>query len=244
MKKYLLLISLVIVPNLVFASSGNEIVSIKFALLIEAFVSIHMSVFVLQPLSNMLFPNNSKKMFWILFTIRAVTLLFFDFFITTNIALIDFMSVFIGIFLVLIISSIIKKDPYSTKTSFNIDGNSINNNQINSLQEILLNCTKCGSVLKVTDESCPKCGTLFDGNNVTVSTQQKIIVSASDFDPIFNNSEYKLLEDFINRELEKAGIDGSNILIPEDVLKRKNILNIIFSILVFIYISLIFFHFQ
>ena len=60
---------------------------------------------------------------------------------------------------------------------------------------------------------------------------------------MFNNTEDKLLEEFINKELKKAGIDQNNKLVPFDILKRKSILTIIFSILVFVYISLIFFHF-
>ena len=52
-----------------------------------------------------------------------------------------------------------------------------------------------------------------------------------------------MLEEFINRELVKAQIDKTSKLIPHDILKRKRIFNIIFSLLIFIYISLIFFHF-
>lgn len=62
----------------------------------EAFDSIHMSVFVLIPLSKIISKDNSKKTFWILFGIRVVILLFFDLFITTGIAIIDFISIFIG----------------------------------------------------------------------------------------------------------------------------------------------------
>ena len=43
--------------------------------------------------------------------------------------------------------------------------------------------------------------------------------------------------------MQKAGITDVKGLIPDEVLRRKNILNIIFAGLIYIYISLIFFHF-
>ncbi len=72
----------------------------------EAFVSIHMSVFVLLPLSKIISNENSKKIFWILFGIRVAILLVFDLFITTGIAIVDFMAVFIGAFILTPIAAI------------------------------------------------------------------------------------------------------------------------------------------
>jgi hypothetical protein len=43
--------------------------------------------------------------------------------------------------------------------------------------------------------------------------------------------------------MTKAGMDPSSKLIPRDILKRKTILNLIFIILLFIYISIIFIHY-
>ena len=65
------------------------------AIVMEAFMSIHMSLFVLSPLSKIISKENSQKIFWILFVIRVVILLFFDIFITPRIALFDFFAVFI-----------------------------------------------------------------------------------------------------------------------------------------------------
>ena len=58
--KILLIISLLLIPTIVFASGGNNDFPIGIALVIEAFVSIHMSVFVLKPLANM-FSKEKKK---------------------------------------------------------------------------------------------------------------------------------------------------------------------------------------
>ena len=107
---------------------------------------------------------------------------------------------------------------------------------------IVLHCTKCGSVLKVDDKVCPNCGAPFKGNNVLVETKPFVAAKVSDFDPMFAKSEKALLVEFIKRELQKADIDTRK-LIPKKVLQRKMIFNIIFSILVFIYTVLVFFHF-
>lgn len=62
-KNYLLLMSLFLIPSSVLASSGVKSSSIFSAILMEAFMSIHMSVFVLLPLSKLISENNSKKIF-------------------------------------------------------------------------------------------------------------------------------------------------------------------------------------
>ena len=72
---------------------------------------------------------------------------------------------------------------------------------------------------------------------------EKRIVHAEDFDPMFAMSEEDCVEEFIKREMQRAGITEEQNLIPEDMLRRKNILNVIFAVLLFVYISLFFFHF-
>lgn len=67
-------------------------------------------------------------------------------------------------------------------------------------------------------------------------------VKPADFDPIYNNSDELLLEEVIKRELKKANVNLNQDYLPMEALKRKKFLNVIFSILLFIYISSIFFH--
>ena len=69
------------------------------------------------------------------------------------------------------------------------------------------------------------------------------IVHAEDFDPLFAMSEEDCVEGFIKREMQRAGITEEQNLIPEDMLHRKNILNAVLAVLLFVYISLFFFHF-
>lgn len=112
------------------------------------------------------------------------------------------------------------------------------NQEINNI----FKCEKCGKNLDNTYNFCSECGTFFNKNNVEILKNNKIL-NYNDFDPIYKNSESKLIEEFINRELNKTGFENIGNMIPEDVLKRKRILDIIFSVLVFVYISIIFFHF-
>lgn len=252
--KNILIMSVLFLPTIVVASNGESDFSVGFALGMEAFVSIHMSVFVLKPLSEMFSKDNSKKTFWILFSIRAIVLIFCDFFITPSIAIVDFFSVFIGAFAIVPISALITKNNINSRSNQvinntnNINISPMNTNQINGIE---LKCAKCNSVLKITDKFCQNCGTPFDQNNVVVSENnnssipipQKEKIIPSNFDSIYSLSEGMMIEEFIKKELVKAGIDNSMKLVPNDILKRKNILNTIFSVLVFVYISLIFFHF-
>ena len=252
--KNILIMSVLFLPTIVVASNGESDFPVGVALVMEAFVSIHMSVFVLKPLSEMFSKDNSKKTFWTLFSIRAIVLIFCDFFITPSIAIVDFFSVFIGAFVIVPISALITKNNINSRSNQvinntnNINISPMNTNQINGIE---LKCAKCNSVLKITDKFCQSCGTPFDQNNVVVSENnnssipipQKEKVIPSNFDSIYSLSEGMMIEEFIKKELVKAGIDNSVKLVPNDILKRKNILNTIFSVLVFVYISLIFFHF-
>ena len=88
---------------------SNEDFPLGVALFMEAFVTIHMSVFVLIPLSKIFGKENHKKLFYILFILRVVLLLIGDFCVSTSVtAMSDFIGVFIGAFLVVPICASIK----------------------------------------------------------------------------------------------------------------------------------------
>lgn len=181
-------------------------------LFMEAFVTIHMSVFVLLPLSKLISKDNSRKIFWTLFGVRIAILLFFDFFITTGIAIVDFIAVFVGAFIVTPIA--MKKGVWNQKLSKQ------------SGKEKLQTAAEAVIHAPAADE--------------TVTGR---IVHAEDFDPLFAMSEEDCVEGFIKREMQRAGITEEQNLIPEDMLRRKNILNAVLAVLLFVYISLLFFHF-
>ena len=139
--KLFLIASILLVPVLVFASTGDEFIPIALAIGMELFVSIHMSVFVFAPLANIFSKNNSKKVFWTLFSIRAILLLFFDFFVTTEIAIVDFIFVFIGTFIVVPIAAVISKvRKVGSKQVVATDSTNLN-------VGTELKCLKCNSIL-------------------------------------------------------------------------------------------------
>ena len=145
-KKILLLFLLIllIIPGIAFASGGsdgddgsNRVSTLVFVIAIEAFCSIHISLFVLKPISELFINHDPKKVFWILFAIRAAILLIFDFFITPAIAMVDFFLIFIGGFVVVPISKSIanrlpkmggKQNMNVQPTLFNSNANAIDPN--------------------------------------------------------------------------------------------------------------------
>lgn len=108
-QRTLLIITTLLMPTLAFGYTGDFNLPLDVAIQIEAFVSIHMSVFVLRPLASLVSNENSKKLFWTIFIVRAVVLLFCDFFVTTYIAMIDFFAVFAGALLIVPICQKINK---------------------------------------------------------------------------------------------------------------------------------------
>ena len=264
-----LIILLLFIPLVVNASSeyGGSEMPLFVALFVEGFVSIHMSFFVLIPLAKIFFKDNYKKGFWVLFAIRAGILLFYDFFISTSIMMYDFFGVFVGGFLIVPICSLFSKNfmnflngsLYKYNTNVPAKGMSassfVNNNTItsstNTVSGIKLRCAKCQTDVLVSDKFCPNCGVSLDGDNLQVipsddsyvSVPRKVMVTKQDFDKAFYLSEDSVVEEFINREFAKAGIDKKTKLIPENILRKKIIFNMIFCVLFFIYLCLIFLHF-
>ena len=128
---------------------------------------------------------------------------------------------------------------------------SINTQVTHENKGLTLKCAKCGSVITEKHKFCENCGEAIAGDNIKVEMDpnatpvvpQKTIVKSTEFDSMFGLSEDAMIYEFLNRELTKAGLDKNSKLIPSAILKRRKILNIIFSVLTFILVSLIFFHF-
>lgn len=246
--KMFLFVILLLFPTIIFASNGEDGFSLGYALMIEAFVSIHMSIFVLIPLSKIFSTTNSKKLFWTLFLIRVVILLYFDFFVTTNIVIFDFIFVFIGAFFVVPISAIIKKPSINGQSNHVINSTEISVNNVESKQNLILKCAKCGSLITEKHKFCENCGEAIVDDNIKVELNrnvepQKKFAMPGDFDSMFGLIEETMIYEFLDRELKKVQLDKNSKLIPSAVLKKRKILNIIFSLLTFVFVSLIFFHF-
>lgn len=161
MKKFsylLLIIFIFLFPICVFASSGTDNISIGEALFIEAFVSAHMSLFVFVPLSKLISFSQYKKVFWLLFIARVIFLLSFDFFVSTFVSIFDFFMVFIGFFIVYILSISVE----------NKKGKKISSNFLQDDYKLVdythdaKYCSKCGNRLSIRDSYCRKCGKPID----------------------------------------------------------------------------------
>lgn len=240
--KKILLLSLLLFPILV--NAKNEAldsfipgIPSSMAIFMELFVSIHMSVFVLKPLSKIISKDDSNKTFWTLFIIRAVILIIFDLFITTSIALVDFFMVFIGAFLIVPIATVINKKKNGESILEGIKP-IVNSSSVSEP----LKCSNCGEILNSNDNFCTSCGKKVNQSESVEKQVEKVRVLPSNFDSMYQLNEDKLLETFLNKELKKANISETK-LIPLEILKRKKIFNLIFSGLLFIYLSMIFFHF-
>ena len=233
-KNIFLMLTLLLLPTMVLASNENgSNFPLVVAISMEAFVSIHMSIFVLSPIANIFDPDKSKKLFIKLFISRIIILLIFDLFITTRIAIIDFFAVFVGAFLIVPIISSIKKVPiYSNKK--------LTSNSATTNGNVILKCTKCGNVLNVTDKFCPNCGTSFSGDNVQVMQDTSPIVQ---FDKTYAQSEKNILKNLLIQELHTQG-ENEKAFITPTLNRKKNILLIFFGISTFIFNLMYFFNYS
>ena len=263
-KNKILLASILLLPGIVTAKTSalEDPSTLAGALFIEAFVTMHMSAFVLSPLSKLLCKDgNSKKLFWKMFFIRAIVLLFFDFFVTAMIAMVDFFAVFIGAFIIVPALTFrkISKERKERKIVESISKGVVNNTT-ETRNNIIFKCPKCQKIVKPVDKYCYSCGNALSTYNLKIevdTTNNKnlddlkqvpilppeVTVSSKDFDQIFTLDEEKMLEEFIKKELKKANIEEQNNLLPQNIINRKIVLSILFSLLIFISISSIFFHF-
>lgn len=242
-KKIFLILMLLLFPTMVLASNGDSSqMPIGMAIGMEAFVSIHMSLFVLMPLANIFDPDKSKKLFIKLFVGRAIILLIFDFFITPGIAIVDFFAVFIGAFLVVPITASIKKVPINARSNQVIRNANVSSNATNNVANgnVILKCTKCGNVLNVTDKFCQKCGTEFSGNNVQVIQDTSPIVP---FDSTYEQNEKTILRSLLIEELKSQG-ENEKSFITTSLNKKKNILLVIFGVATFIFTLMFYFNYS
>lgn len=191
---------------------------ILMALGMEAFVSIHMSLFVLLPLAKMIAKENSRKVFWLLFGIRVAYLLVYDFFVTPAIAILDFLSVFVG-------AAIVGLLTFRQNRKGTINSQTVKSQTISG--------TPAGTMTAASAESA-----------AAPEAEPKKAVHPNDFDPLFSLSEEECVEQFIRNEMQRAGLEDGADQIPEEMLRRKIVFHVIFALLLFVYLSMFFFHFS
>lgn len=231
-----------IIDILLLTGNNEETIPIGWAIFMELFVSIHMSAFVLYPLATIINDDkqNVKKSFLRMFIARGVFLIFCDIFLSTTVAILDFLSVFIGAFIVVPIFAVVnvKKNGITTATQ-----------QTTPQEE--QKCPKCGTILKPGDKYCANCGEQIvinqeDTTNLSKTSPEPITqtyVKATDFDNMFSKNDNELLETFITKAMKNAKINKNEKKLPRELLKKKMVFCSILCVLLFIYVCMIFFHF-
>lgn len=214
---YIMLISLLLVPIPVFASESSGLdIEITEAILMEIFISIHATIFVLVPLAKILTtdPKKVKEYTIILFIFRVIILIIGDL-LTPKMGIVDFLSIAILSFLVFPISLIVKTVRRKKITKKNVVSN----------EKVI--CKSCGKEVEKANY-CSECG-----KNILDTAG---VLSAKDGKP-FNLKEYSnyllydndmYLENLITEELSKN--DGNNIILPS-IEKRKLLFTIIYAVI-------------
>lgn len=227
MKKLMTALMLVIllVPSFAFAESHSA--DITSAIGIEIVATVFISVYGLLPLSRLISEKRSGLIFGVIFAIRVFILLVLNIVIADYIAVID---IFVGVILVFCVRSVSKKVETKKKLE--------KSNAIVDSQPI---CQKCGSLISnPSNKFCTNCGVNLALQN---NNQGKVIAHTNDYDPMYSAKTDKMLELFIERKIKEMGMEDKIKYVPVEALKRRNILNLIFAFLVFVFTTLIFFHF-
>ena len=236
--KLLSFVLLVLMPTIVFAEDGDFFVALFGSVFTEAFLTIFMSIFVLNPLSQVLKvdPTEQKKMFWKLFWIRIIILLILDCIIPEVAVMMDTFGLFIGAFIVIPMSVIVQTK--RSKVGFNASSTPVVN----------LVCPGCKKTMTAGDAFCTNCGAKAPAE-VTNATPTTVLdlPSASDGQSLYasrifgyNLTEDQMVEQIIKNEVSKAG-EAANATLGV-VEKKKNMFTFIYAIILLICVSLFFFH--
>ncbi len=240
--KVLSLLSFLMVPMVVLAEDDGVFIPFIGAIMVEAFVTLHMSVFVLSPLSKIFKSNpvEQKKLFWKFFWTRVVVLLICNLIIPEVIIMVDFFGVFIGAFLVVPILGAIVRGR--------------NKSMLNNVSSVVTNgtgvCPNCRAAVKPGNAFCTGCGKAIPADLVKAASSNATVLtlpSASEGKPLgassiygYNMTEDQMVEDIIKKEIAKTGDVGTSSIAAVE--KKKNIFSIIYAIILFICVSLFFFH--
>ncbi len=170
--------------------------------------------------------NKSKiqKRVDIIFSVILIMLLFMSMVDSSMLTLL-FINIIVYIIVKIVVMAIENAKPSITSNTSATTQNYVEN---------IEHCPKCNANVKIGSKFCESCGTPIPA---------KKYVTVANYDPILYYNENVILDEFIIRELKKSNINLNEELIPFEVLKRRKTFSMIFSALLFVFISMIFFHF-
>ena len=187
---------------------------------------------VIKPLLKMIENADEKRKFK---RISRIILIIASFVMVTGGFNLFNLIVYIIIFRILG-KSYIKKHNGNTSVSTVAVSNTIETKKVEYIA-----CPKCGRENIKGHTVCNNCGSDLNGKVDTTKTET--YVNSSDYGDIQNLTLEKYIDSVLDKKLTEANIDMKSNLIPSEALKKLNILQSIFALLLFFYVSIIFFHF-
>lgn len=225
LKKFFIFLSMFLAAFLVHLTFENLIVT-------QLVVLAYMSHLVITPITSLFGEIDYKKRYWIMFGIIIPLMLVWNSKDPSIALCLAILNVIIGFLIIVPITSLINKfrsgpsGPKDTNREF------IKNHSFDSVI-----CKECGAILKNNTQYCIICGSKINKDYLANTMFDK-----SKFSPVYSLSVREIMDKYIEKELVNCNFDKNTKLIPSGLLRRKKILNVLFSMLLFIYISLIFFH--
>ena len=243
LSKVFYLLSLVAMPVLVLAEDFSDYGVLE-ALLMHLGLTLHSAGFLCLPVS--LFfgstPVLQKKAFWKTFWIRAIVVVVLSFVSPGMSIFLDVTSIFIGGFIGFPVAGI-----FTAIKGKNNKGTVTTTRKVNQVEA---KCTNCGNPIKPGQAFCTECGLKIPVTSIGAAVVNQTVASlpsASQGKPLgaanifgYNMTEEQMIEEIIKREMKKSG-ETNNVSIAA-VEKKKNIFSIVYAIILFICVSLFFFH--
>ena len=239
--KIMSLLSLVIVPMMVFADDFSDMSTLG-ALGMHLMLSLHSMGFLCLPVS-LIFSSEKvaqKKIFWATFVVRAVVVLILACVSPAASMGLDVASIFIGGFIGFPTVAVVQGIK-GRKTT--IKGGPASVPIIPANQK----CPNCGLVINNGNTFCTNCGTKAPTLAEIKSSTNTALPSGSEGKPFgasnvfgYNMTEEQMVETIIKKEIDKAG-QNANVTIA-GVERRKTIFAFVYAIILMICVSLYFFH--
>ena len=227
---YLLLL-IFIFPYMVYADDG---LPYEFGVLMGLFISIHLSLFFLIPLTKKINPDNKLLPIFVIIGRIIYVLVMNSLF--GLFAVFDFILCWLACFIGGIFLGTMTVNNTNSNSNINSNLTPENGKKI---------CTKCNLEFPINANNCSNCGGLLTlvntsnvvSNNNTLSSNAAAgtPVNKNDYNPIFFSfSKDQLIMSFIEKELSKDSTNSSKTLSSVEL--RKTIMTFIYSVLIFLFI--------